>query len=112
MKKMLKEITEIKRLMGINEIDSGGEQYRPYSEDEGANAIEAAASEEDDSDESEHKINLGMAIMSHLSDLQETSTENRGILNFVKAMVSELSDGVKEMSEKELTALYYKWNNQ
>ena len=59
-----------------------------------------------------------MAIMSHLSDVQEMngmSSQQENIrmrINFVKMLVQKLDDGVKEMTEDELNAVWKECNER
>ena len=57
-------------------------------------------------------ISVSMAIMSHLSDLQVECPSSSGKINFIKSLVLELSDGVKEMTDDELNQNYRKWTQR
>jgi hypothetical protein len=64
------------------------------------------------------KLSLKMAIFSHLSDVQEMlrfqgqEEKIRMEVNYVKMLVSKLSDGVKEMTENELNSLWQECHNK
>ena len=54
-------------------------------------------------------MSLSMAVMSHLSDLQEEAPELRGKINFIKALVMKM-DNKTQISTDELDSLYSKYN--
>jgi hypothetical protein len=54
-------------------------------------------------------MSLSMAVMSHLSDLQEEAPELRGKINFIKALVMKM-DNKTQISTDELDSLYSKHN--
>ena len=67
------------------------------------------------------KINLCMTITSHLSDVQEINCfaktpqiaeDIRMKINFVKMLVDKLDEGIKEMTEDELNAIWKSCNEQ
>lgn len=74
---------------------------------------------EEDNEEHGHEeeigdVKIGMAIMSHLSDLQmRVDDESRKKLNFIKAMVNILIDkGNTWVTDDELDGLYHQWMNK
>ena len=62
----------------------------------------------------EMPIDLYMAAMSHLSDLQEqiSDPEINGMINFIKIIILEIKKGKREMSQGELNALYQQWGRK
>jgi hypothetical protein len=65
--------------------------------------------ETNETSETEEKHSLNMVILSQLSNIQETNQELQGILNFIKALVMKLNEGVKEMSGDEIDVVWSKW---
>ena len=55
-------------------------------------------------------ISLSMAVMSHLSDLQEQAPELRGKINFIKSLVMKM-DCKTQIGTDELDSLYSKYND-
>lgn len=55
-------------------------------------------------------MSLSMAVMSHLSDLQEQAPELRGKINFIKSLVMKM-DCKTKISTDELDSLYTKYND-
>jgi hypothetical protein len=55
-------------------------------------------------------MSLSMAVMSHLSDLQEQAPELRGKINFIKSLVMKM-DCKTQISTDELDSLYSKYND-
>ena len=57
-----------------------------------------------------HIVSTSKAILSHLSDIQiHVSEEQRKHINFVKALVWKLKDGVHGMTEEDMDELYNQW---
>ena len=60
--------------------------------------------------EVDNSIDVEMAILSHLSDIQTSvSQPNRKLINLIKALVMDLADGKKEMPKKDIDNLWNKW---
>jgi hypothetical protein len=55
-------------------------------------------------------MSLTMAVMSHLSDLQEEAPGLRGKINFIKSLVMKM-DCKTQISTDELDSLYSKYND-
>lgn len=67
--------------------------------------------ENPESDSRHMSISLSMAIMSHLSDLQEECPAARGKINFIKALFFEFKKGKTDISKAEIDKLYNIWGN-
>ena len=69
---------------------------------------------ETDTEEEVGDVKIGMAIFSHLSDIQHhVDNETRKKINFIKSMINILADrGNVWVTNDELNGLYEKWMNK